>query len=303
MAFWIVDAFVDSHYDIPVFFILDDKDNVIEKCTLEQVNHYADLGLKIEYKEGSIKEKGKWIGKKTWDDCPILCRAGANNHGYYILRNGHLVATSIFTQKQHIKGIWHDMRKRCTKFTSIRNKSYLIKGVYIDESFENFDNFYNWYVSQPNFKYLKEADLQLDKDLKGKNYYGVDSCLLLPRYLNNLISKLTSDVKRDLPLCCKPNRKDWVLVKYDGIVITDDMKDTSHSDEYVLNMMQEFMNDRGIKTWNYVTSIIDVGRKWLTYKRLALEHFRAEAKKCYDKGWITLEAYNLCLAYDIKIID
>lgn len=301
--FWIVGATEGSYYSVSKFSILDDENNVIEEYTKEQVNTYANSGIKIGYKEGSIPESKKnWVGKKTWDDYPVLCRSDNNRGNYYILREGHISDTNVLTLEKYIKQIWREMQRRCTK-TRKCNDSYRKKGIYVDESFKDFDNFLNWFKGQSNLKYLKEAKLQIDKDLKGKGYYGVDSCLLLPMYLNNLISKLTSDVKRSLPLCCKSNREDWVEVRYNGITITDDMKDTFHSDEYVLSMMQEFMNDRGIKTWNYATSVIDVGRKWLTYKRMALEHFRAEAKKCYDKGWITLEAYNLCLAYDIKITD
>ena len=305
MAFWIVDAIGGIYCSTPIFFILDDENNDIEECTKEQVNAYADLGIKIEYKEGSIPESGKnWIGKKTWDDCPILCRS--NNRGsYYVLREYHIREEHSPTLEGHIRRIWTNMKLRCTKYTKC-SESYKKRGIYVDDSFKDFDNFLNWFKSQPNLKYIKEAKLQVDKDLKGKGYYGVDSCLLLPRSLNCLLSDLTRNEKKNLPLGCHPTKNGVQLlyqINHKLMSVTDDMKDTSHSDEYILNMMQEFMKSRNMKTWNYVTPIIDVGRKWLTYKRIVLERFRAEAKRCYDKGWITLEAYNLCLAYDIKITD
>ena len=306
--FWLIGVTV--HDCVPYFKILDDEDNTVEECTKEQVNAYADSGLKIEYKEGSIPESGNWVGKKTWDDYPIICYISGHG-GYMIFKDGYIRYTGYLTLEQYIRIKYRSMLSRCTKKCK-QHSSYSRKGIYVDESFKDFNNFYNWFINQPNFKYLKEARLELDKDLKGKGYYGVDSCLLLPDILNKLLSNFHSKVgrKSDLPLCFRSvpgNNGNYAFLDtacdFKHSIIMGNIKDISYSDEFILNMMQEFMRDRGIKTWNYITPIIEVGRKWLTYKRLALELFQAEAKKCYDKGWITLEIYNLCLAYDIKITD
>lgn len=311
MAFWIVGA-SDLFYGEPIFRILDDEDGIVEELTKEQIYKIQkkNPSINFKYQEGSIKEKGKWVGKKTWDGYLILCYS-RDYGGYYILKDGHIVKAHSLTQDQYIRDIWKLMQRRCTKIFK-KSLSYHRRGIYIDDSFKDFNNFLNWFKSQPNFKYLKEAKLQIDKDLKGKGYYGADSCVLLPSILNKLLADFhcKGDKKSNLPLGCRCNAGHRGLCvevefsyNYKHMVLTHKMKDTSYSDEYILNMMQEFMNDRGIKTWNYTTSIIDVGRKWLAYKKLVLEKFYTEAKKCYDKGWITLEIYNLCLAYDIKITD
>ena len=52
------------------------------------------------------------------------------------------------------------------------------------ESWHNFQNFAEWYNSQPN---SSRKGFAIDKDIFGSNEYSHESCYFLPQKINNLI--------------------------------------------------------------------------------------------------------------------
>jgi hypothetical protein len=66
------------------------------------------------------------------------------------------------------------------------------------EEFKNFDFFVDWCNSQIGFSL---DDYQLDKDLlvNGNQCYGPDTCLFLPRKINQVLNKRSS-CRGDLPI-------------------------------------------------------------------------------------------------------
>ena len=80
---------------------------------------------------------------------------------------------------------WQDMLRRCyhPKFHE-KQPTYL--GCSVDERFHDFQDFADWYYSQP----YNDMGYQLDKDLlvHGNNVYSPDTCSLVPQELNHLLT-------------------------------------------------------------------------------------------------------------------
>jgi hypothetical protein len=82
--------------------------------------------------------------------------------------------------------LWHNLLSRCynPKY-KIRQPTYL--GCSISENFKNYSYFYDWCQNQVGFG---RESFHLDKDLifKGNKLYSEETCLFLPRELNNLLT-------------------------------------------------------------------------------------------------------------------
>lgn len=72
------------------------------------------------------------------------------------------------------------------------------EGYSVSSEWKNsFDKFYNWYISQPYYAHKDKFKLNIDKDLLiSKNkHYSEETCVLIPRYMNDLIKTFNSDYK------------------------------------------------------------------------------------------------------------
>lgn len=80
---------------------------------------------------------------------------------------------------------WLGMLRRCYG----KNKANGYKNCKVSEDWHNFQNFAKWYYEQPCHTWDK---VQVDKDIlsKGGSLYSADTCLLLPRTLNNYAVKM-----------------------------------------------------------------------------------------------------------------
>lgn len=75
------------------------------------------------------------------------------------------------------------------------------------EEWLNFDNFYEWLHSQPNFeKWLNGNRWAVDKDIlvKGNKIYSPDTCCLVPENVNLLFTK-RDKYRGDLPIGVRKN--------------------------------------------------------------------------------------------------
>lgn len=102
--------------------------------------------------------------------------------------------------KSSVKGLpsrayrkWEAMISRCYNTNDVRYTSYGEVGVYVEESWKNFQNFAEWYYLQDS---PKDRDFELDKDIKGTfggvNYYSESTCFLIPKTANILFSSIYS---------------------------------------------------------------------------------------------------------------
>lgn len=75
--------------------------------------------------------------------------------------------------------IWYLMIRRCYDSNKWDYKYYGGKGIYVAEEFKLASNFRDFYI-----KNNPTGELQLDKDLSKKGYYGIDSCVFITQKEN-----------------------------------------------------------------------------------------------------------------------
>lgn len=89
--------------------------------------------------------------------------------------------------------MWIGMFKRCYNTNNNMYKYYGAKGIIVDKSFYNFQDFCSWFENQSSWN-INNYDLVVDKDIKSiinKNnnkVYSEDTCLVIPFILNLFLS-------------------------------------------------------------------------------------------------------------------
>lgn len=91
---------------------------------------------------------------------------------------------------------WRGMLKRsyCPK-TQERQPTYI--GCSVHPDWHNFQTFAKWYTSQVG--YVEGWDMDKDLLVEGNKVYGPDTCILLPRPINSLLSMANMITGRFLP--------------------------------------------------------------------------------------------------------
>jgi len=94
-------------------------------------------------------------------------------------------------KKSKVYEVWSSMLRRCY-LPTYRKRLPTYDGCTVHPVWHNFQTFAAWYESQP-----KEDGWQLDKDIlsSGDKVYSPDTCTIIPRALNALLtgSKTTSN--------------------------------------------------------------------------------------------------------------
>lgn len=86
---------------------------------------------------------------------------------------------------------WADMNVRCLEGGAYQKRRPTYKGCTVSKEFKCFQYFTNWYINQVGYR---EKDYQLDKDLLLENnkLYSEDTCVLVPKELNNFLTGIDS---------------------------------------------------------------------------------------------------------------
>lgn len=105
------------------------------------------------------------------------CGVGYLGEGPYTTRVGG--------KKSKAYEVWSSMLKRCY-LPTYRKRLPTYEACIVHPIWHNFQTFAAWYESQP-----KEEGWQLDKDIlsTGDKIYSPDTCTLVPRALNSLITE------------------------------------------------------------------------------------------------------------------
>ncbi len=107
--------------------------------------------------------------------------------------------------------IWNGVLKRCydQKFQT-KHKTYV--GCSVEDSWLNFQNFAEWYTSQPNYG---DKQYHLDKDLVvlGNKIYSAETCRLIPQEINSLFTG-SSNTNKGVHFC--NTKRMWIAQCHKG---------------------------------------------------------------------------------------
>lgn len=149
------------------------------KAKVLEFNSYNDVVVQF-VESGYIRKAGidSLKADKVRDKSATLVQGVGKNDGTYPSR-----INKIKTREYRL---WENMLIRaCNSKFKATNTTY--KDVTISENFLDYSYFYDWCQKQEGFN---NQDWQLDKDLRSSFLYSEDSCVFLPREVNNLLATI-----------------------------------------------------------------------------------------------------------------
>lgn len=168
---------------------------------------------------------------------------------------------------------WAHMLKRCYS-EKYRYKSPTYSDVSVCEEWLYFENFYEWFISQSNYKTLLSLnDINLDKDIlfKRNRIYAPDKCILVPKKVNDLFRR--NPHKTGLPM---------------GI--------HKYKDKYRASL-------QGTNNKRYLGAFDTLEEAFTVYKDAKEKKIQSIAQEEYDKGTITQQCYEAMMNYKVEITD
>lgn len=164
--------------------------------------------------------------------------------------------------------LWHNLLSRCYNLKyKIGQPTYL--GCQVSENFKNFTYFYEWCENQVGFG---QESFHLDKDLifRGNKLYSEETCLFLPRELNNLLTS-SKAARGSLPV---------------GV--------SAHKGKFQAEC-------RTHKIFTYIGLFNTPELAFQAYKQAKEAFIKRQAEKW--KNFIDPRAYQALMAYEVSITD
>ena len=158
--------------------------------------------------------------------------------------------------------LWGGMLERCYS-TTLHKKYPTYIGCSVSEDWLYLDNFKEWF-----YIHYKEG-FELDKDLlvEGNKLYSEDTCVFVPKTLNNLIKYNNTLKQKDLPTSVRT---------YSG-------------------KFYSYTSDR--KCLGSFSSPEDA---FMAYKKWKEDRICSLAKHYLEEGSISIELYNVLISYEVK---
>ena len=124
-------------------------------------------------------------------------------YGIGIVGTKYLISEGGVLTKEYM--LWKSMLQRCYS-DAYQKKRLTYEGCKVSDNFLYYEYFYEWCHKQIGFN---NKDWQMDKDLliKGNKVYSEDSCIFLPREINQLLVKCTASRGKYLIGVCWCNTK------------------------------------------------------------------------------------------------
>ena len=124
-------------------------------------------------------------------------------YGIGIVGTKYLISEGGVLTKEYM--LWKSMLQRCYS-DAYQKKRPTYEGCKVSDNFLYYEYFYEWCHKQIGFN---NKDWQMDKDLliKGNKVYSEDSCIFLPREINQLLVKCTASRGKYLIGVCWCNTK------------------------------------------------------------------------------------------------
>ena len=188
--------------------------------------------------------------------------------GVGIIGNKYPITINKVMVKEY--DLWKSMLLRCySKKHQEKHHAYI--GCIVSENFKYYEFFYEWCQNQVGFK----DGFHLDKDLlvKGNKVYSEDTCVFLPREINNVLTSRNSLRGKYLLGVC--------FHKCSGKFIAQ-------------------INSNGIKRKHLGTFNTEI-EAFNAYKQAKESYLKELANKW--KGKIDDRAYNALMNYTVEITD
>jgi hypothetical protein len=181
---------------------------------------------------------------------------------------------------------WRGMLKRCFD-DGYLTKEPTYQGCNISEEWTYYKNFYNWIISQKNYKQWKDGcnGWAIDKDilLKGNKTYSSETCLLVPQNVNSLFT--TRKLHRGkYPIGVTYSKKNNKFLAY----CSDPFEKRCSSKRHV---------------FRYLGSFITQEKAFYAYKTFKEDVIKKVATLEFESGNITEKCYIAMLNYEIEIDD
>ena len=168
---------------------------------------------------------------------------------------------------KNIYNSWHDMLRRCYDIEYHKKEPTYI-GCAVCNEWLNFQNFAQWY--EENYYEINGEAMALDKDvlIKGNKIYSPQTCVFVPRKINNLFRKTK------------------------GVVLSKKLN------KYIA---QCSVTKNNKKTTQYLGVFNTFEEAFLTYKKFKENYIKQVADEY--KPYIPKELYDAMYRYEVEITD
>lgn len=182
---------------------------------------------------------------------------------------------------------WRGILKRCYE-QAYQKREPTYVGCSVCEEWYCYDTFYEWVISQDNYKKWKEGGRGwcIDKDIsiKGNKIYSPGTCFLVPKNVNGLFTNR------------RLHRGEFPI----GVSYSDKLNKFL---VYCMNPFQEKSQKALRKHATYVGIYNTEKEAFNAYKIYKEDIIIRVAQEEFDKGNITKECYLAMLKYEIDIND
>lgn len=154
--------------------------------TITRYNNSHDIDVAFE--DGTLEKNTTYSRFKNGSvinyNIPSYLNIGYRGYGKYKTRNNNIKTD------EYIK--WGSMLTRCYSKKHKYRENYI--GCYVCDNWLNFQNFADWY-NKNKYSLPNDEKLELDKDIrvKGNKIYSPDTCLLVPKRINDVILNRKND--------------------------------------------------------------------------------------------------------------
>lgn len=152
-----------------------------KKMQIIKYNNYKDII--IEFDDGFIIKSTYQQFKNGEVANPYdksICDIGYIGEGIYVVKNKNKITDQYIA--------WSSMMNRC--YSEKYHEKYMTYlNCTVCDEWHNFQNFAKWY--DENYYSIKDEKMHLDKDIlfKGNKIYSPDTCVFVPKNINQLFLK------------------------------------------------------------------------------------------------------------------
>lgn len=163
------------------------EEKIMNCGTKAKIIQYRNaIDIDVEFESGYVSEHktyGNFISGRIVDkNIPNV-----QNHGF----KGDSKTTKNNKIVQSYQ-VWQKMMQRCYDY-NFHNKQPTYCGITVCKEWSSYENFKNWF--NDNYYEIGGEEMCLDKDIliKGNKVYSPETCVFVPKRINNLFTKRQND--------------------------------------------------------------------------------------------------------------